>query len=192
MVVKYDKSELERLLKEYSPADVSRIMGMPDNYIYCLMKYYGFSSPHKRVMKPDRLRVPITEIVALIKEHPVFIDELREKYKNRPIYPRSLRRRLKAYGILSFYYPGKGSGIGRRGRTERPRRFLIFYVNGQEPLAWERINNRYDLGNNKWREIGIPLLGRKNAIAYRSRRKQYALGVGPIEMGELLLEGVKE
>jgi len=78
-------------------------------------------------------------------------------------YYRVLRK--KGYPILRYRYIGRGSGVGAKNDPNYPRRFIIYYIEGEEEQAMRRIMQRYPMRRMYMQRIFRPLFPKK-------RRKQ--------------------
>lgn len=93
-----------------------------------------------------------------------FNDELRHLLSSNSIseYYRTLKK--KGFPILRYRYIGRGSAVGTKKDPNYPRRFIIYYIEGEEEEARRRIMQRYPMQRRYMQRIFNPLFPkRKNA-----------------------------
>jgi len=123
--------------------------GQKKNYLYCrrCMPDMEKNFQHSRVKK----------MFDMVKKHPMFNDELRHLLSTATIseYYRVLRK--KGYPILRYRYIGRGSGVGVKKDSNYPRRFIIYYMEGEEEQARRRIMMKYPMRRMYMQRIFNPL-----------------------------------
>jgi len=98
----------------------------------------------------------VKKMFDLVKKQPMFNKELRRLLSSDTIsdYYRVLRK--KGYPILRYRYIGRGSGIGYKD-PNYPKKFIIYYIEGEEEQAYKRIMMRYPMQRMYMQRVFNPL-----------------------------------
>ena len=132
--------------------------GQKKTYLYC------------RECIPDREKIfqhsKTKKMYDIVRKKPVFNDELRRMLSSDTIFDYYRVLRKKGYPILRYRYMGRGSGVGCKKDPNYPKKFIIYYMEGEEEQARRRIMQRHPT-RRAYKQIFKPLFPKKRSWKYK-------------------------